>query len=134
MVDYEQLVRALGVKNVRKVDPYNVKETMEVIKEEVNRHEASVVITTNSPCMLLRRAKPMEKFKHPLYTIDDDKCRGCKACLEIGCPAISWKAGEGQTKNGHKRKGTVFINKDQCVGCEICAQVCKFEAIVPSTK
>jgi indolepyruvate ferredoxin oxidoreductase, alpha subunit len=134
MVDYEQLVRALGVKNVRKVDPYNVKETMEVIKEEVNRPEASVVITTNSPCMLLRRAKPMEKFKYPLYKIDDDTCRGCKACLEIGCPAISWKSGEGRTKNGHKRKGMVFINKDQCVGCEICAQVCKFEAIVPSTK
>jgi indolepyruvate ferredoxin oxidoreductase alpha subunit len=134
MVDYEQLVRALGVKNVRKVDPYNVKETMKVIKEEVNRPEASVVITTNSPCMLLRRAKPMEKFKYPLYMIDTDKCRGCKACLEINCPAISWQAGEGQTRDGHKRKGTVFINKDQCVGCEICAQVCKFETIVRSTK
>jgi indolepyruvate ferredoxin oxidoreductase alpha subunit len=134
MVDYEQLVRALGVKNVRKVDPYNIKETMEAVKEEVNRDEASVVITINSPCMLLRRAKPLEKFKHSLYMIDTDKCRGCKACLEINCPAISWKPGEGQTKDNHKRKGTVFINKDQCVGCEICAQICKFEAIVPSTK
>ncbi len=134
MVDYEQLVRALGVKHVRKVDPYNIKETMAVVKEEVNRPEASVVITTNSPCMLLRRAKPTERFKHPLYVIDTDKCRGCKACLEINCPAISWNAGDSQTKNGQKRKGTVFINKDQCVGCEICAQACKFEAIVPGIK
>ena len=57
MIDYEQLVRALGVKNVRKVDPYKVKETVEIIKEEVSRDEASVIITQNGPCMLHRREK-----------------------------------------------------------------------------
>jgi indolepyruvate ferredoxin oxidoreductase alpha subunit len=134
MVDYEQLVRAAGVKNVRKVDPYNIKETMAVIKEEMMRDEASVVITENSPCMMLRRAKPLERFINPFYAVSTDKCRGCKVCLEIGCPAISWQEGEGKTVDGHKRKGTVYINKEQCVGCEVCAQVCKFEAILPGTK
>jgi indolepyruvate ferredoxin oxidoreductase alpha subunit len=133
MVDYEQLVRALGAKNVRKINPYNVKETMEIIKEELNRNDASVIITENSPCMLLRRAKPTEKFKSPSYLIDGDVCRGCKACLEIGCPAISWRAGDGQTRDGHKRKGTVSINTEQCVGCDVCAQVCRFQAILPVT-
>ncbi|HEY3275394.1 MAG TPA: indolepyruvate ferredoxin oxidoreductase subunit alpha, partial [Syntrophorhabdaceae bacterium] len=118
MVNYEQLVAAAGVKHVKKVDPYNIKETMATIKEELNRDDASVVITVNSPCMMLRRAKPLEKFKYDLYVVNPDKCRGCKVCLEIGCPAISWQAGEGMTTDGHKRKGTVFINKDQCVGCE----------------
>jgi indolepyruvate ferredoxin oxidoreductase alpha subunit len=134
MIDYEQLARAVGVKHVKKVDPYKVKETMEVIREEVNRDDASVIITENSPCILLRRAKPLEKFKNPFYGVDTEKCRGCKVCLEINCPAISWQEGEGQTKDGHKRKGTGFINKDQCVGCEVCVQICKFEAIVPGTK
>jgi indolepyruvate ferredoxin oxidoreductase alpha subunit len=134
MIDYEQLARAVGVKHVKKVDPYKVKETMEVIREEVNRDDASVIITENSPCILLRRAKPLEKFKNPFYGVDTEKCRGCKVCLEINCPAISWQEGEGQTKDGHKRKGTGFINRDQCVGCEVCAQICKFEAIVPGTK
>jgi indolepyruvate ferredoxin oxidoreductase alpha subunit len=134
MIDYEQLARAVGVKHVKKVDPYKVEETIEVIKEEVNRDDASVIITENSPCILLRRAKPLEKFRNPFYVIDTDKCRGCKVCLEINCPAISWQEGEGQTKDGHKRKGTGFINKDQCVGCEVCAQICKFEAITPGTR
>ena len=134
MIDYEQLVRAVGVKYVKKVDPYNLKETMEAIKEEVNRDDASVIITMNSPCMLLRRDRPSEKFTNPLYIIDTDKCRGCKVCLEINCPAISWQEGAGETTDGHKRKGTVFINRDQCVGCEVCVQVCKFEAIGPGTK
>lgn len=133
-IDYEQLTRAVGVKHVRKVDPYKVNETMEVIREEVNRDDASVIITENSPCILLRRAKPLEKFKSPWYAIDTEKCRGCKVCLEINCPAMSWQEGAGQTKDGHKRKGTVFVNKDQCVGCEVCAQICKFEAIIPGTK
>jgi indolepyruvate ferredoxin oxidoreductase alpha subunit len=134
MIDYEQLARAVGVKHVKKVDPYKVKETTEVIREEVNRDDASVIITENSPCILLRRAKPLERFKNPFYVVDTDKCRGCKVCLEINCPALSWQEGEDQTKDGHKRKGTAFINKDQCVGCEVCAQICKFEAIVPGPK
>jgi indolepyruvate ferredoxin oxidoreductase alpha subunit len=134
MINYEQLVRVVGVKHVRRVDPYKINETMEVIREEVNRDDASVIITENSPCILLRRAKPLEKFKSPWYAIDAEKCRGCKVCLEINCPAMSWLEDAGQTKDGHKRKGTVLINKDQCVGCEVCAQICKFEAIVPGTK
>jgi len=129
MVDYEELVRGLGVKNVRKVDPYNVEETMNTIKEEVNRDDASVIITHNGPCMLHRREK--RKFQYPYYTIDTDKCRGCKACLAIGCPAISWTEKEGQTKDGKKRKGTVSINRLQCPGCGLCAQICTFESIIP---
>ncbi len=134
MVDYEQLARAVGIKHVRKVDPYKISETMEVIREEVNRDDASVIITENSPCILLRRARPLEKFKSPRYAIDTEKCRGCKVCLEINCPAMSWLEGAGETKDGHKRKGTVLINQDQCVGCEVCVQICKFDSIVPGTK
>ena len=129
MIDYEQLVRAVGVKHVRKVDPYDVKKAMEVIKEEVARDDASVIITENGPCMLHRREK--RPFPNKYYSIDSDKCRGCKICLELGCPAISWAEGAGQTADGKKRKGTVFINRSQCPGCGLCPQLCKFKAIVP---
>lgn len=134
MVDYKEIGNAVGVKSVRYIDPYNIKESMEIIKEEMAKEEPSLILCKDSPCMLLRRAKPLERFKNPLYVIDTDKCRGCKACLEINCPAISWREGAGQTADGHKRKGTVYINPDQCVGCEVCVQVCKFEAIVPGKK
>ncbi len=132
MIDYEALCRALGVEHVRTVDPYNIKETMEIIKEETERDAPSVIITVNGPCMLHRREK--RKFEHPFYVIDTDKCRGCKMCLEIGCPAISWHEVSGdqaETKDGHKRKGVVHINKLQCPGCGVCQQICKFEAIIP---
>jgi indolepyruvate ferredoxin oxidoreductase alpha subunit len=132
MVDYVALAKALGVKNVKTIDPYNVAETMNVIREELNRDEASVVVTVNGPCMLHRREK--RKFEFPYYRIDFDTCRGCKSCLEIGCPAISWQEVSGKdamTKDGKKRKGVVSINKTICPGCGLCHQICKFEAIVP---
>lgn len=134
MIDYEQLARAVGVKRVRKVNPYRIDETMAAVREEAAQDCASVIITENSPCMLLRRAKPLDKFKYPFYRVDSDTCRGCKTCLEINCPAISWQEKAGETKDGHKRKGTAFINEQQCVGCEVCVQICKFEAIAPGMK
>ncbi|MCS7281082.1 MAG: indolepyruvate ferredoxin oxidoreductase subunit alpha [Desulfobacterota bacterium] len=130
-VSYEEIGRALGIKSIRYVNPYNVKETMEIIREEVNKDEPSLIICKDSPCILLRRAKPLEKFKYRCYFVDTDKCRGCKACLEINCPAISWRAQEGVTADGHKRKGVTYINPDQCVGCSVCEQICRFEAIRP---
>ncbi len=132
MIDYETLAKAIGVKNIRNIDPYNIKESMKVIKEEMDRPEASLILCKDSPCMMLKREK--RKFAAPFYVVDTDKCRGCKVCLEIGCPAISWQEGAGTTADGHKRKGTVYINKDNCVGCEVCTQVCKFESIQPGTK
>jgi indolepyruvate ferredoxin oxidoreductase, alpha subunit len=133
-VDYEQLVKAVGVKNVRTIDPYDVKETMKVIQEEVSRDEASVIITKNSPCMLLRRSRPRERFQYPSYRIDNDACTGCRLCLNINCPSISWMPNPGTSKSGRKRKGTSFINQDQCVGCGLCIQVCEFDAILPNAE
>jgi indolepyruvate ferredoxin oxidoreductase, alpha subunit len=130
-IDYEQLARALGVQHVRTVDPYNIKETIEVIREEVNRDAASVIITKNSPCILLRRSKPLERFKHPHYQIDSESCAGCRLCLDVNCPAISWLPNPGVAKSGRKRKGVAHINRDQCVGCEVCIQICEYEGIIP---
>jgi indolepyruvate ferredoxin oxidoreductase alpha subunit len=132
-IDLEALVRALGVKHVRKVDPYHINETMEVLKEEIERDEPSVIITVNGPCMLHRREKRI--FEHSYYRVETDKCRGCKMCLEIGCPAITWRevaAEEATTIDGQKRKGVVSINRLQCPGCGVCHQICKFESIVPA--
>ena len=81
-VDFETLVKALGVEHVRKVDPYNLKETMEVIKEEVERDAPSVIITANGPCMLHRREK--RKFEHPFYAIDSINAGGVRCVLRSG--------------------------------------------------
>ncbi len=109
-LDLEALVKACGVKNVRVVDAYNLQEVESVVKEEVARDEASVIIARR-PCFLILKgaAKPALNIT--------DKCKKCKACLKIGCPAIEYIG------------GTVRINKELCVGCGVCKQLCKFDAI-----
>ena len=132
-VDYAELVRALGVapENIRRVDPYNVEEFDKAVKEETSKKGTSVIITKDAPCVLLRRA--IVSFNKP-FTVDVDICTGCRQCIEVGCPAISWdesKAGEYTTADGKtkKRKGAAFIAETICNGCGLCYQICKFGAI-----
>jgi len=120
-VNLEQLCRALGIKHVRTVDPLDLEATKTVLKEEMDRPEPSVVIT-NRPCVLVKREGVYRKGI-PL-SVDQEMCSGCKACLKIGCPAIEWLPGSGEEK-----KGKALIDPLLCNGCDVCRQLCKFDAI-----
>ena len=111
-IDLETLCRAMGIRRVRVVDPYDLKATEEVVTEELAAPEPSVIITRR-PCVLLRSVE-----KHPPYQVEPDKCKGCKMCMRIGCPAISWK------------EKKAVIDPTQCVGCGVCEQLCKFDAFL----
>lgn len=115
-IDMEQLCKAVGVKHVKTLDPYDIKLTRKTIREEMARTETSVIITTR-PCMLVPRDN-MDK-RMPLC-VDHDKCTGCKACLRLGCPAIAWDE-ENKKSN---------IDKIICVGCRVCQQTCGFDAFL----
>ena len=110
-IDLEALCHALGFERVRVVDPYNLEECDNAVKEELAVDEPSVIISRR-PCALLKSVK----HSGPI-DIDKNKCVGCKMCMKIGCPAISIRDGKAQ------------IDKTQCVGCNVCAQLCKVGAI-----
>ena len=122
-VNLEDLISSLGIENIKVINPFNQKETISAIKEELAKEGPSVIIS-QSPCALFKRAGIKPK---PALKVDADKCEGCKACLGLNCPPISWK--KGITKEGSKRKGISFIDETLCNGCGLCAQVCKFGAI-----
>jgi len=116
-VDLELLCRSVGIEHVRKVNPWDLEQTRQVLQEEMERKAPSVVIT-QGPCILIKR--DVGQRKTPLM-IDPDKCTGCKACLKIGCPAIEWQPDTGE-------RGKAVVNQLLCVGCTICDQLCKFDA------
>ena len=122
-LDLKILVSALGIKNIRVVDPYDFKTTRAVIKEELAKDGPSVVISQR-PCILFKRAKSQPQ--KPLQ-VDPEKCTGCKVCLGLGCSPISWKKME--KKENSKREGISLIDESLCNGCGLCLQVCKFGAI-----
>lgn len=108
-LDLEQVCRAVGVKSVNTVDPNDIGTFEKVLKEELLKEEVSVIIAKR-PCVLLNK-KLYESF------VITDKCKNCKMCLKLGCPAIV------NGKNG------VTIDVSLCTECGLCQNVCKFGAI-----
>lgn len=110
-VDLESLCRALGINRVRVVDPYDLKACEKAVKEELAAEEPSVIISRR-PCVLLKSVKHEAPLK-----VDADKCKSCKRCMGLGCPAISFKDNKA------------VIDNTLCVGCGVCKQLCAFDAI-----
>ncbi len=110
-VDLEALCKAIGIRRVRVVDPYDLAECEQAILEEVNAEEPSVIISRR-PCALLKYVKPQ-----PPLSVDRDACKSCRMCMKIGCPAISFIDGKA------------VIDNTLCTGCGVCSQLCKFGAL-----
>ena len=108
-VNFEELVKALGVKNVTVIDPFEVKDLEAVIKRETNRDELSVIITRR-PCVMITKQEGTPN-------VITDNCKNCRQCMKVGCPAIEMK------------DGRPYIVTTSCVGCGLCTRVCPFDAI-----
>lgn len=106
----EKLCRAVGINRVRVIDPYNLEETEQAVREELDAEEPSVIIARR-PCALLKYVK----HDGPVY-VDEEKCRSCKKCMKLGCPAISMKNGKAS------------VDSTQCTGCGMCVELCPFDA------
>jgi len=112
-IDLETLVRGLGARKVAVVNPFELDEMLETLKEFMESEEPSVLIA-RYPCVL------NIKEKHPVPEIDLEICTNCGTCLEIGCPPLA------KTEDG------VAIDVQLCNGCGLCVKVCPFEAIKKS--
>lgn len=104
----DELCRACGVKDLQIVDAYDVAAVEKAVKEATASKEVSVIIAQR-PCALLD--------KSPKPKVKVENCRKCGKCLKLGCPAIS------------KSEDGIKIDIMQCVGCEVCVQVCPFDSI-----
>lgn len=113
-VSIEKICGAAGVKRVRVVDPNELAALEAILKEELTAEEPSVIITRR-PCALLKQVK-----HNPPLWVDPERCKSCKMCMKIGCPAI------------HMADGKAVIDDTLCVGCDLCQRMCSFGAIKTS--
>ena len=117
-ISIEAVVRALGVKDVHLVKPFKLKKTMEAVKAAMDYDGLSVIISQEL-CPLFAKATGQFK-KSKAFTINQNKCKNHRDCLNLlACPAMYL--------NGEQ----VEIDKNLCIGCSVCAQVCPENAIVP---
>ncbi|MBN2333872.1 MAG: indolepyruvate ferredoxin oxidoreductase subunit alpha [Deltaproteobacteria bacterium] len=112
--DIPAMAKAFGIKDVVLVDPYNLQEIEDTLREELAKPELSVILV-KAPCVLRYR------ISKPPLQVDPEKCTGCKRCLQVSCNAL------GLVEEGEK--SYVQIDQNMCIGCSVCAQVCKFDAI-----
>ena len=130
-LDISALAKVLGIDSVLVIDPYDIKNTRDVMREELARPGSSVVISRRS-CVLFKRHQT--ETRKPLR-VDVNKCICCRNCIGLGCPPIAWRKfadmpADQVIRNAKKQEGNSFIDADLCTGCTICQQVCKVGAIV----
>jgi len=110
-IDLEAICRAVGVKRVRSVDPFDLKGVEAALKEELAADEPSVILARR-PCALLKTVK-----RNKPLAVNAVKCVKCRMCMRIGCPALVM---------GEK---AMSIDPSLCVGCGLCIQLCRPGAI-----
>ncbi len=131
-IDFKDLARSFGVQHILETDAWDMDQVSRALDEAENYDGLSLIIH-KGPCALIPDYK--KNYQKPPMLVDLDKCSGCKICLNVNCPSLSWVDEEGFwfDKKGNKRKrpGYVIIDELSCTGCDVCAQSCPFDAIIP---
>ena len=120
MLSVEKIFETYGFNPVLTVDPQDLaamKATVDAAVAALNEGKHPAIVTRR-PCLLIKRVK----HDTGMCVVNADKCKSCKSCLKVGCPAISME------------NGKAFIDRTQCVGCTVCAQACPFDAIEKEEK
>ena len=124
-IDIETVVKALGFKNVRTVNPMDLKlceESLDWAYGIVSSQREPVVLITRWPCVL-KKLSDSDKAEFQIdkksCAVKESACVGCKACLKAGCPALCFELADKKAR----------IDGAQCVGCGVCAQICPKGAI-----
>ncbi|MFW6287070.1 MAG: indolepyruvate ferredoxin oxidoreductase subunit alpha [Candidatus Sumerlaeota bacterium] len=110
-MDIEAVCRAIGVKFVETVNPYELEESERVVRAAMD-HDGPAVVIEKAPCVLIDRKKRIIP-----YAVDAAACKACGLCARTGCPAIS------------ESDDSYEINPERCRACGLCEQLCKFGAI-----
>ncbi|MDR2707271.1 MAG: 4Fe-4S binding protein [Nitrososphaerota archaeon] len=126
-VSIQEIVRSVGIDKIVTIDPYDVKATVEAIREILTYDGPCVIISQRSCPLLIERGSPYEIT---------EKCGSCGLCTtRFGCPAITQTNNSNSSVNNASvvsvTSGRVAIDSSLCSGCGVCASICPHNAIVP---
>lgn len=116
-IDILKVVKAVGIDDdhIVIVDPVD-QEAMHKALDAAYEAVGPFVIMAKRPCALIKEVRRQNAGKY--CEVDAELCKGCKNCLKIACPALSFVDGKA-----------VITDTDACTACGLCMQMCKFDAI-----
>jgi indolepyruvate ferredoxin oxidoreductase alpha subunit len=122
VVELVEVLKSIGF-SVYVINPLHIRESLDTAVKALDEYlrGGRVAIVSRMRCSLeaARLSREM-KVSLPVYAVDEDKCTGCMACVNLSaCPAII------VPENSKKP----VILEDMCLGCGLCAYVCPYKAI-----
>ena len=121
-ISLERIVAGCGVDFIEVVDPYDMSKMTKLLKKAADYVSdpggGIAVVIARHPCVIAYKDEGVPEKKKVVVT---DDCVECNICLEqFECPALYHD----------DELGRVNINREICVDCGECIQVCPKGAIV----
>jgi len=121
-IPLEGLIKGCGVKWIKTIDPYDVKNLIKLLKkakEYTQRSDGGIsVIIASHPCLI---QYPEVREENQIKVEITDDCNACDYCLDFfECPGLYM----------NEEKNIVEINRKYCIDCGVCVDVCPRGAIV----
>ena len=111
-ISLEEICRSLGAGLVETADPYDLDSMIETF-ERARDHPGLSVVVAKQACVI---SEMRAGIRRPRLRVDEEKCGGCKLCIDFGCPAIEFD-------------GKVARINALCSGCGVCAKICPQQAM-----
>ena len=132
-------LKGAGVKWIRKVQTYNIQESLHALREAMTtKAKGPKLIVAEGECQLnrQRRIRPQvrnllkqkKRYVRERFGVDEDTCTGDHSCIRLsGCPSLTIKDNPDPL-----RKDPVASVVNSCVGCGVCGEVAHAAVLCPS--
>jgi len=138
MMDIEKALRGAGVRWIKKVNPYDLGESMDALREAYAIDKGLRVIISRGECQLEKGRKERVIVKKRLESgrrvvqarlgVDPEVCTGDHSCMRYnGCPSLTLK--ESPTI---LRDDPIAHIEQSCVGCGLCGEIAHAAVLCPS--
>ncbi len=138
-ISIESTLRGMGVEWIRRVDAYDVTETLAVLREALSARGPHLrVIISDQECMLARqrrdrrlqaeRRKAGQPLESARFGVDAEVCTGDHACMRLsGCPSLTLRPTSDPLKDGP----TAYVDSS-CLACGLCGANAHTARLCPS--
>lgn len=137
-MDIEKALRGAGVTWVRRVAPYDLNDSMKVLREAFETEKGLKVIISTGECQLEKDRREKVHFRSRIKEgkrtvstklgVDPEVCTGDHSCMRYnGCPSLTLK--ESPTA---LREDPVAHVEQSCTGCGLCGEIAHAAVLCPS--